>query len=59
MIAAADAVTSWVQDNMPKDASGYILAWQFGPTELTQRTFAPAQTAPLQTLAQALSDSIV
>lgn len=59
MIAAADAVTSWMQTNIPKDADGYILAWKFGPTDLTQRTFTPAQTAPLQTLAQALSDSIV
>jgi hypothetical protein len=49
MMTAIDAVDSWIDTNLPKDASNYELQYQRVAGVRTERTFTPAQTAGLRT----------
>jgi hypothetical protein len=50
-VTAAQAITSWIANNFPVDAGGYLMGWTLNPTtgETISRTFTSAQTAGLQT----------
>jgi hypothetical protein len=57
---AALAVTAWVQNNFPKDASGYLLKEQFDDEiGLAVRSFTPAQTLGLRNTIDAFTATIV
>ncbi len=59
LIAAVDAVITWIVDNFPKDVDGYLERYKIAPDgEVTDRTFSTAQTAGLRTQLQALFAAI-
>jgi hypothetical protein len=58
MIAAIDDAAGWITTNFPSDASGYLLARQFGTDALTDRQFAPVATAGLRSSLQGIVDAI-
>jgi len=47
MQATIDAVTDWINTNIPKDGTGYILVETIVDYRITARMLSPAQTAPL------------
>lgn len=51
VVAAADAVISWVYNNLPKDANGYELTYtrDLATGAKIPRVFTPAQTATFRT----------
>ena len=59
LIAAIDAVITWIVDNFPAGAGGYLERYQIaGNGALTDRSFTSAQTAGLRTQLQALFAAI-
>lgn len=59
MTGAVNGAIAWVVANMPKDASGYLLARQIGAGGvMTYRSFTPAQTAGLRTALEAVEATI-
>ena len=58
VISALDAVINNVATTFPVDASGYVLAFQFGASSYVYRQFTPAQTATLRGLMQTFEGTI-
>ncbi len=59
LLAALGAVITWIVDNFPKDAGGYLERYQIAPDGVvTDRVFSSAQTAGLRTQLQALYAAI-
>lgn len=56
---AIDATRTWIVANFPKDASGYLQAFQFtAQAKLARRALTTAQTAGLRTTLQSLIATI-
>lgn len=58
VLDALDDVTENIEATFPKDASGWLLAAQFGASVLTYRQFTPAQTSALAGLLNTLANTI-
>lgn len=59
MVAAIEAAATWIYQALPRDANGYVLIHKTTTAgELVPRVFAPAATAPLVPLLQAIVDAI-
>jgi hypothetical protein len=59
-VAAIQAVSNWILNNIPKDAQGFVevYQWNVDGTQ-TPRQFPPSQTSGLVAMLQALSATIV
>lgn len=59
MLSAIEAAATWIYQALPRDGAGYVLIHTTTTTGvLLPRMFAPAATAPLIPLLQAICDSI-
>lgn len=62
MVGSIEAVRAWIIANVPADASGYLLVFQFGGVDGSSRImrqFTPAQTTGLRAVLAVLAASIL
>jgi hypothetical protein len=49
IIGLINTITTWITDNFPKNAAGYLLKEQFSLTGTIERSFTPIETEQLRT----------
>lgn len=58
MLGAIDDATLWIENNFPKDGSGYLLAQTLEATGPVDRMFTPASTGGLRVVLDAIVATI-